>query len=167
MLKLIRTKMGRGFYAPALPTLLKFPLRRFGRASRGHVLAGAGVAATTVTLVALLTWWNGVNMPASRPIGEAIDRVLPGVLQGVDDTVTTLLGGDEGTVRGAVLRSAREGVAAVTSAIPSPGGLREIVADRSTSVLSPASSAESPPKSSTVPPHPEAPPRARTSHPSQ
>src|SRR5215210_2136358 len=128
MLKLIRHR-GRGVKAPALPAASpNFLLRRFERASRGHVLAGAGVIVAAVTVVSLLTWWAP---DSDRPIGhplEAIERVLPGVLDQVDEQVATLLGVEKGTV----LRNVREGLVAVGSGISRPvEKLREVTADRS------------------------------------
>jgi hypothetical protein len=131
MLKLIRHR-GRGFYAPALLAAVRpnFLMWRFGRASRGHLLAGAGVIAAAVTVVSLLTWWApDSDRPISHPM-EAIKRVLPGVLEKVDEQVATLLGTDKGTV----LRDVRGGLVAVGSSIPWPGGKpSEATADQSTS----------------------------------
>ena len=171
MLKLIRHR-GRGFYAPALLAAPSrtFLLRRFGRASRGHLFAGAGVIAATVTVVSLLTWWApDSDRPISHPM-EAIKRVLPGVLEKVDEQVTTLLGTDKGTV----LRNVREGLEAVGSGISWPGEkLREVITDRSANAsISPAapskseepsspSATETPPPTTsepTSPPAPETPP---------
>jgi hypothetical protein len=137
MLKLIRHR-GRGIKAPALLAAPSrtFILRRFGRASRGHLFAGAGVIAATVTVVSLLTWWApDSDRPISHPM-EAIERVLPGVLDKVDEQVTTLLGVEKGTV----LRNVREGLEAVGSGISWPGEkLREVITDRSANAsISPA-----------------------------
>src|SRR5919112_3471651 len=132
MLKLIRHRGGRGVKAPALLAVVhpSFLLQRFGRASRGHLLAGAGVIAAAVTVVSLLTWWApDSDRPISHPM-EAIKRVLPGVLEKVDEQVATLLGTDKGTV----LRNVRGGLVAMGSSIPWPGGKpSEATADQSTS----------------------------------
>jgi hypothetical protein len=131
MLKLIRHR-GRGFYAPALLAAVRpnFLMRRFGRASRGHLFAGAGVIAAAVTVVSLLTWWApDSDRPISHPM-EAIKRALPGVLEKVDEQVATLLGTDKGTI----LRNVRGGLVTVGSSIPWPGGKpSEATADQSTS----------------------------------
>lgn len=131
MLKLIRHR-GRGVKAPALLAAVRpnFLMQRFGRASRGHLFAGAGVIAAAVTVVSLLTWWApDSDRPISHPM-EAIKRVLPGVLEKVDEQVATLLGTEKGTV----LRNVRGGLVAVGSSIPWPGGKpSEATADQSTS----------------------------------
>src|SRR5215210_7208279 len=116
--KLISQEEGRGLSAPAFllarcRTGLLLPLlRRFGRASRGHLFAGAGVMAAAVALVSALTWYNGIYTPISRPMESVVERVLPQVLEQVDEQVSSLLLGIEqgGSVQGAVLRSAREGL---------------------------------------------------------
>ena len=131
MLKLIRHG-GRGVKAPALLAAVRpnFLMRRFGRASRSHLFAGAGVITAAVTVVSLLTWWApDSDRPISYPM-EAIKRALPGVLEKVDEQVATLLGTDKGTV----LRDVRGGLVAVGSSIPWPGGKpSEATADQSTS----------------------------------
>ena len=139
MLKLIRHR-GRGVKAPALLAAVRpnFLMQRFGRASRGHLFAGAGVIAAAVTVVSLLTWWApDSDRPISHPM-EAIKRVLPGVLEKVDEQVATLLGTEKGTV----LRNVRGGLVAVGSSIPWPGGKpSEATADQSTSRSASASPA--------------------------
>ena len=131
MLKLIRHR-GRGVKAPALLAAMRpnFLMRRFGRASRGHLFAGAGVIAAAVTVVSLLTWWApDSDRPISHPM-EALKRALPGVLEKVDEQVATLLGTDKGTV----LRNVRGGLVAAGSSIPWPGAKpSEATADQSTS----------------------------------
>ncbi len=142
MLKLIRNR-GRGSKAPAVldrPNLFT----RLVRSTRGYAFLGASVSMAAVVVVSLLTWLSGfVDNAIGRPT-EVIERVLPGVLEQVDDQLATLIGTDEGTVQGAVLRSAREGLAAVGSTIPRPGTPREAITNtnRFTSVTSnpPASS---------------------------
>ncbi len=130
MLKLIRNR-GRGLKAPALlarPNLFT----RLVHATRGYAFLGVSVSVAAVVVVSLLTWLSGyVDNAIGRPT-EVIERVLPGVLEQVDDQLATLIGADEGTVQGAVLRSAREGLAAVSSAIPQPGTPREATANPST-----------------------------------
>jgi hypothetical protein len=111
MLKLIR-KDGRGVKAPAVlapPNLLV----RLGRVSRGYVTAMTGVAVAFVAVVSLLTWVApDSDKPIPHPI-EVVDRVLPGVLQQVDEQVATLLG----VSRETVVRNVREGLVAVGSGI--------------------------------------------------
>jgi hypothetical protein len=111
MPKLIR-KEGRGVKAPALlarPNLLL----RFGRVSRGYVSAMTGVAVAFVAAVSLLTWLApNSDKPIPHPI-EVVDRVLPGVLEQVDEQVATLLGVGKETV----VRNVREGLVAVGSGI--------------------------------------------------
>ena len=106
-------KEGQGTKAPAL--LLagpKNPFLSFWHKSRGYVRAGAGVAVAFVTFVSVLTWLSGyVGNPISRPI-EIVERVLPGVLEQVDDQVAqavTLLGVDKETV-GDTVEKVREGL---------------------------------------------------------
>ncbi|HLL40596.1 MAG TPA: hypothetical protein VK357_13150 [Rubrobacteraceae bacterium] len=144
MLKLIRNR-GRGSKAPAVldrPNLFT----RLVRSTRGYAFLGASVSVAAVVVVSLLTWLSGfVDNAIGRPT-EVIERVLPGVLEQVDDQLATLIGADEGrTVQGAVLRSAREGLAAAMgSTIPRAGTPREDITNvnRSTSATSnpPASS---------------------------
>jgi hypothetical protein len=156
MLKLIRHRGGRGVKAPALLATVhpSFVLRRFGRASRGHVLAGAGVIVAAVMLVSVLTWWApDSDRPISHPM-EALKRALPGVLEKVDEQVATLLGTDSGTV----LRNVRGGLVAAGSNIPWPGGKASAVAadrpaSRSASAI-PAASPAALPGSNAVAPAP-------------
>ncbi|HLL39352.1 MAG TPA: hypothetical protein VK357_06755, partial [Rubrobacteraceae bacterium] len=142
MLKLIRNR-GRGSKAPAVLDRSNL-FTRLVRSTRGYAFLGASVSVAAVVVVSLLTWLSGfVDNAIGRPT-EVIERVLPGVLEQVDDQLATLIGTEEGTVQGAVLRSAREGLAAaVGSTIPMPGTPREATAaNRSTSATSnpPASS---------------------------
>jgi hypothetical protein len=128
LLKLMgERKEGWGLKAPAF--LL---LNSWGRASRGYVLAGAGVAGTAVLVVSVLTWWNGLYTPVSRPIQEAVNRALPTVIVKVDQQVTqaaSLLGVGEETLRSVV----REGLAAVGSGATQPVRAVEDAAARSVS----------------------------------
>src|SRR4051794_7061513 len=106
LLKLIHDK-GRGFYASALPARLKGT--RVGRASRGYLLAGAGVAGALVAVVSLLTWLSPASDKAS-PF-KVVDHFFPGVIQQVDTKMTTLLGVDKDPTLTSVhtaLASARE-----------------------------------------------------------
>ena len=138
MLKLIRHRGGRGVKAPALLAAVhpSFLLQRFGRASRGHLFAGAGVIVAAVTVVSLLTWWApDSDRPISHPM-EALKRALPGVLEKVDEQVATLFGTDKGTV----LRDLRGGLVAAGSSIPWPvGKSSEVAAERPASRFTSAS----------------------------
>jgi hypothetical protein len=89
------------------PTALSETL---GRASRGHLFAGAGVVAAAVVLVSVLTWWNGMKTPMSYPM-EAVERVLPaGVAEQVEEQAVTLMEGSTEALRSSV-RSVSEGLA--------------------------------------------------------
>ncbi len=154
ILELIRHR-GRGVKAPALLARPNRLVRRLGRASRGYVLAGAGVIAAAVTVVSLLSW---LAPDSDRPIGyplEVVERVLPGVLEQVDDQVAALLGADTESA----LREVREGLTAASSRVSLPGGrLGEIAPDRSSASSgsrAPASAAR--PTANTSPPAQESP----------
>jgi hypothetical protein len=141
-LKLRRNKEGRGTEASAFlfarPSLF---VRRLGRASRGYVLAGAGVVAAAVGFVSLL---SGMAPDSDRPVGspfEVIERAAGGVLEQVDEQVTALL---ETDVETSQRSGGTGGVAEAGFKIPGVGeSLRKIVAERSasTSPAPPASAA--------------------------
>src|ERR671917_1326483 len=131
----------RGEKAPVLlPARGKGLLGRLGSAGRGYALAGAGVVAAAVVAVSLLSWLApDSDRPIASPL-EAVGRVAGEVIEQVDDQVQALLGTDgENTV----LRSVRQGLAAASSAIPSPGDLVGIAAGQSTSTASPDSASSS------------------------
>ena len=144
MLKLIRNR-GRGLKAPALaarPNLFT----RLLRSTRGYAFLGVSVSVAAVVVVSLLTWLSGyVDNAIGRPT-EVVKRVLPGVLEQVDDQLATLIGAeDEGTLQGAVLRSARDGLATVSSVLPRSGTPREAAAaNRSTNAPSDPQSSSGP-----------------------
>ncbi len=145
VLKLVRRKEeeeeqeagDRGEKAPVLLARPNRLAKRLGRASRGYVLAGAGVVVGAVTVVSLLSW---LAPDSDRPVGhpfEVVGRAAGGVLEQVDEQVATLLGTDGETV----LRSVREGLAAASSATPWPGNPAEIAASPYSGKASPDDSA--------------------------
>ncbi|MCA1716511.1 MAG: hypothetical protein LC781_06470 [Actinobacteria bacterium] len=138
MLKLVRKEgEDRGSKAPVLLARPNSLARRLGRASRGYVLAGAGVVVAAVGFVSLLSW---LAPDSDRPIGhplEVVERILPGVLEQVDDQVAALLGTEGETV----LRDVRENLTAVSSRIPWSGRVGEIPPDRSSVSSSPSAPA--------------------------
>jgi hypothetical protein len=127
-LKLVRKEEeDRGVKAPVLLARPNRLARRLGRASRGYMLAGAGVVVAAVGFVSLLSW---LAPDSDRPIGhplEVVERILPGVLEQVDDQVAALLGTEGETV----LRDVRENLTAVGSRIPWSGRVSEITSARS------------------------------------
>ena len=131
----------RGEKAPVLLAVRgKGLLGRLGSAGRGYALAGAGVVVAAVVAVSLLSWLApDSDRPIASPL-EAVGRVAGEVIEQVDDQFEALLGTyGENTV----LRSVREGLAAASSAIPSPGDLVEITAGQSNSTASPDSASSS------------------------
>jgi hypothetical protein len=135
MLKLVRKEEeDRGVKAPVLLARPNRLARRLGRASRGYMLAGAGVVVGAVGFVSLLSW---LAPDSDRPIGhplEVVERILPGVLEQADDQVAALLGTEGETV----LRDVRENLRAVGSRIPWSGRVGEIPPDRSSASSSPS-----------------------------
>lgn len=129
MPKLVRKEEQQEDRGTKAPVLLARPNRlaqRLGQASRGYVLAGAGVVVAAVGSVSLLSW---LAPDSDRPIGnplEVVERVFPDVLEQVDDQVAALLGTDGQTV----LRDVRENLTAVGSRIPWSGRVSEITPDR-------------------------------------
>jgi hypothetical protein len=140
MLKLVRKEEQQEDRGTKAPVLLARPNRlaqRLGRASRGYVLAGAGVVVAAVGSVSLLSW---LAPDSDRPIGyplEVVERVLPGVLEQVDDQVAALLGTDGETV----LRDVRENLTAVGSRNPWSGRVSEITPDRPSASSGPSTPA--------------------------
>ena len=144
MLKLVRKEQekqeqeDRGAQAPVLlarPNRLL--ARRLGRASRGYVVAGAGVVVAAVGSVSLLSWLApDSDRPISYPL-EVVERVLPSVLEQVDDQVAALLGTGGETV----LRDVRENLTAVGSRIPWSGSVSEITPDRPSASSGPSTPA--------------------------
>jgi hypothetical protein len=124
------------------PTALSETL---GRASRGHLFAGAGVVAAAVVLVSVLTWWNGMKTPMSYPM-EAVERVLPaGVAEQVEEQAVTLMEGSTEALRSSV-RSVSEGLAGAGLGI---GRLTNSAAVSSSGSLVPSLSSVLPTPSST------------------
>ena len=140
MLKLVRKEKEQEDRGVEAPVLLARPNRlaqRLERASRGYVLAGAGVVVAAVGSVSLLSW---LAPDSDRPIGyplEVVERVLPGVLEQVDDQVAALLGTDGETT----LRDVRENLTAVGSRIPWSGRVSEITPDRPSASSGPSTPA--------------------------
>ncbi len=132
-----RAEEDRGKKAPVLLARQNRLAKRLGRASRGYVLAGAGVVVGAVVVVSLLSW---LAPDSDRPVGhplEVVGRVADGVLEQVDEQVATLLGTEGGTV----LRDVRENLTAVGSRIPWSGRANEITPNRSTVSSSPTAPA--------------------------
>jgi hypothetical protein len=132
-----RAEEDRGDKAPVLLARQNRLAKRLGRASRGYVLAGAGVVVGAVVVVSLLSW---LAPDSDRPVGhplEVVERVADGVLEQVDEQVATLLGTEEGTV----LRDVRENLTAVGSRIPWSGRASEITPNRSAVSSSPTAPA--------------------------
>ena len=132
-----RAEEDRGKKAPVLLARQNRLAKRLGRASRGYVLAGAGVVVGAVVVVSLLSW---LAPDSDRPVGhplEVVERVADGVLEQVDEQVATLLGTEGGTV----LRDVRENLTAVGSRIPWSGRASEITPNRSTANSSPTAPA--------------------------
>ena len=120
---------------------------RLGRAGRGYALAGAGVVVAAVGFVSLLSW---LAPDSDRPIGyplEVVERILPSVLEQVDDQVAALLGTEGETV----LRDVRENLTAVGSRIPWSGRVNEILPDQSSASSEPSVPATRPTLNSTAP----------------
>jgi hypothetical protein len=141
MLKLVRKEEeqeeDRGAKAPVLLARPNPLARRLGRASRGYVLAGAGVVVAAVGFVSLLSWLApDSDRPIASPL-EVVGRVADGVLEQVDDQVAALLGTEGETV----LRDARENLTAVGSRIPWSGRVSEITPARSSASSGPSAPA--------------------------
>jgi hypothetical protein len=142
MLKLVRKQEeheeDRGANAPVLLSARQNPLaRRLGQASRGYVLAGAGVVVGAVGFVSLFTW---LAPDSDRPIGyplEVVGRVADGVLDQVDDRVAALLGTDGENV----LQDVRENLTAVGSRTPWSRRVSEILPARSSASSGPSAPA--------------------------
>ena len=157
MTKLVRSlirKEGRGAKAPASPRpnfLSRLGLSRLGRTGRGYASAGVGVVAAAVVVVSLLT---SLAPDSDRPTPtELVDRILPGVVERVDEQVSTLLEGGNETVRNTV-RTVREGLTAATSGLPrlELAKAREGAADRTTGAGSPSPSPAAPSTASNAAP---------------
>ena len=94
------------------------------------------MVAAAVVAVSLLSWLApDSDRPSASPL-DAVGLVAGEVIEQVDDQVEALLGTDGENI---VLRSVRQGLAAASSAIPSPGDLVGIAAGQSTSTASPDS----------------------------
>src|SRR4028119_220433 len=64
-----RAEEGRGDKAPVLLARQNRLAKRLGRASRGYVLAGAGVVVGAVVVVSLLSW---LAPDSDRPVGHPL-----------------------------------------------------------------------------------------------
>ena len=84
MLKLVRKEEqeeDRGVIPPVLHARPNRLARRLGRASRGYVLAGAGVVVAAVGFVSLLSWLApDSDRPIASPL-EVVGQVADGVLE--------------------------------------------------------------------------------------
>jgi hypothetical protein len=169
MLKMISNVIrGRGVKAPALFARPKALLGRLVRASGGYALMGAGVVGAAVVIVSLLTFLapDSERPLIGRPIGavEAVQSVLPGVLEQVGDRVVqaaTLLDVDGESIQdlgenmSTGLAAARSGSAnawAPTPGIPPAVGTAPTTpAPEGSSSSSPATDEPSPPQTASEP----------------